>query len=44
MDIDCSYSWRRETDRGFKRESGLKFVRAGETHTGSVTYMITMEV
>lgn len=39
----CSTDAHNLYDRGFKRESGLKFVRAGQIHTGSVAYLITME-
>jgi aldose 1-epimerase len=39
----CSTDAHNLYDRGFARESGLKFVHAGQTHTGSVTYLIHME-
>jgi aldose 1-epimerase len=36
----CSTDAHNLYDRGFKKQSGLKFVQASKTHTGSVAYVI----
>jgi aldose 1-epimerase len=40
----CSTDAHNLYDRGFREESGLKFVLPGRFHSGSVTYLITKEV
>jgi aldose 1-epimerase len=39
----CSTDAHNMYDRGFITESGLKFVPAGQVHTGSVTYLVEKE-
>jgi len=36
----CSTDAHNLYDRGFKTQSGLRFVQPGETHSGSVTYLV----